>query len=156
MDALAEGLKRRALYRAALTVYTTALGLSDTANRRAATLRHLERLAAAVASVGEPLWYAESTNEAETIPPEIEEPLHDYVDLASARLAGFCPLTLPPPTGDCQPAASADAGDTAPFGILVVEQFDRLAPEELRERLPEIEAALIAAWNAIPIKESET
>lgn len=31
-----------------------------------------------------------------------------------------------------------------------------LKPEELRERLPEIEAALIAAWNAIQIKESET
>ncbi|MGI6418635.1 MAG: efflux RND transporter periplasmic adaptor subunit [Thermoguttaceae bacterium] len=107
---------------------------ADTANRRAATLRHLERLTAAVASVGEPLWYAERTNEAESIPPEIEEPLHDYVDLASTRLAGFCPLTLPPPTGDCQPAASADAGDTTPFGMVVVEQFDRLAPEELRER----------------------
>lgn len=36
LDALAEGLKRRAQYRSALTVYATALGLSDTAARRAA------------------------------------------------------------------------------------------------------------------------
>jgi len=107
---------------------------ADTANRRAAALRHLERLAAAVASGGEPLWYAESTSDAESIPPEIEEPLHDYVDLASARLAGFYPLTLPPPPADRQPAASADAGEAPPFGMLVVEQFDRSAPEELRER----------------------
>lgn len=28
-----------------------------------------------------------------------------------------------------------------------------LKPDELRERLPEIELALVAAWNAIPVKE---
>ncbi len=36
LDALAEGLKRRAQYRSALTAYTSALGLSDTPRRRAA------------------------------------------------------------------------------------------------------------------------
>lgn len=107
---------------------------ADTANRRSATLSRLERLAAAVASLPEPLWYAEHADEAKNSPPEIEEPLHDYLDLASVRLAGFYPLISDATSADRERSAAEDASDKSPFGMLVIEHFDRRDPEEFRER----------------------
>ena len=63
----------------------------------------------------------------------------------------FLHASAPTPSGaweSCEVDVTGEAGG----GWWKLQAYS-LKPDELRERLPEIEAALIAAWNAIPVKE---
>lgn len=84
----------------------------DTINRRANVVRHLERLCAAVVAVGEPFWHPRSSAEA---PPEIENPMVDYLDAAHVKALAVIPLRRP------QEARQGGSGEV--LGVLIVEQF---------------------------------
>ncbi|NQU21559.1 MAG: HlyD family efflux transporter periplasmic adaptor subunit [Candidatus Nealsonbacteria bacterium] len=96
----------------------------DTPNRRANTVRQLERLAAAVMACNEPLWYCPGSGD---LPPPIERPLNSYVDQTHVRLLAAVLLR----------AAKADdgGGQSQPLGMLIVERFRGAADDDLRERV---------------------
>ena len=89
----------------------------DSVNRRAKTVRQLERLAAAVGRINEPLWYAGKPLD---LPPQIQRELDGYLDQANPRLLGLVPL--PHPSSDLV------------GGVLVVERFDLIQDAEMGRR----------------------
>ncbi len=98
----------------------------DTVDRRANTVRLMERLTAAVVRTNEPMWYCE---EADDLPPQIEAPLQRYLDESHARMVAVVPLK--DPAEEDQPFAR---GRT--FAALVAERFEAdPAPEATRHRV---------------------
>ncbi len=85
----------------------------DTLNRRAASVRDLESLIAAVVAVDEPLWYPQ---DAALLPPQIEQVLHAYLDQSHARQLAVVPLREPVVEGP-------DSTPAAVIGALVCEHF---------------------------------
>jgi len=71
----------------------------DTFNRRANTVRQLERLSKVVAAADEPLWHPERSAD---LPHEIEGPLSAYLDESHVRALAVVPLNPgePGPLGD--------------------------------------------------------
>lgn len=101
----------------------------DSLERRAAQVKDLNRLAAAVVRARNPLWY--SPNSAE-LPPQIERHLHAYIDRSHTKVLAIVPLQRP--VGDDQ----AGKRNVRPeiLGALIVEQ--RTAAEistTLRQRI---------------------
>ncbi|MDA1050927.1 MAG: HlyD family efflux transporter periplasmic adaptor subunit [Planctomycetota bacterium] len=88
----------------------------DTIDRRAAEVQLLGRLATVVAAAGRPLWY---TGNNRDLPPQIDEPLHAYVDQSHAKMLAVVPL-YPPTTED-------ETGKTQrtqqAIGALIVEEL---------------------------------
>ena len=64
----------------------------------------------------------------------------------------FRHASAPTPSGAWESVEVDVTGEAS--GVWFKLQAYSLKPEELRERLSEIEAALVAAWNAIPVKET--
>ncbi|NQT15947.1 MAG: HlyD family efflux transporter periplasmic adaptor subunit [Planctomycetes bacterium] len=93
----------------------------DDLNRRANVVRQLERLSQAVATVDEPLWYSGGGGD---LPPEIEEPLHAYVDESQTRTLAVIPLSAP--------QSEESAQERKVLGTLIVEQFHGGPDERLR------------------------
>lgn len=88
----------------------------DTVERRSADLRTLSRLASVVCRAREPLWFS---GDEQDLPPQIEEPLHEYLDQAHVKGIGLIPLFSPGERED-------DAEDPgAPIGCLVIEQMSK-------------------------------
>jgi len=115
----------------------------DTPNRRANTVRQLERLAAAVAACNEPLWYGPGSGE---LPPPIERPLGAYVDETHVRLLAAVPLEM-------TETDAAEHDGRRPLGVMVVERFHGTEDDGLRER---VDAACrhgaIALQNALELR----
>jgi len=61
----------------------------DTIQSRSNLIRRLEALVVAAVAADEPLWHVEGQGEQ---PPEIDRPLHAYLDLAHARALAILPL----------------------------------------------------------------
>ena len=63
----------------ARAAYARRLAVSgvETFRRRASVVRRLERLATAVANVGETLWYPDAKDD---LPPQVEQSLAEYLD----------------------------------------------------------------------------
>lgn len=107
----------------------------DSIDRRATEVQRLARLAEAVLSTREPLWCEPGQAD---LPPQIEEPLHAYVDQSHARMVAVLPL-VPPGEGDIDSQGQERHGGSslqrAPIGVLIVEQLrDSRATESLRMR----------------------
>ena len=115
----------------------------DTIDRRAAEVQQLDRLATAVTRAGKPLWY---TGESRDLPPQIDRPLHDYLDQSHAKLLGIVPLDRPSETDDSKSDRSHE-----PLGALIVEQLaDSRTNQALLERTEIIAAhSSTALANAI-------
>ncbi|MBW3599273.1 MAG: hemolysin D, partial [Planctomycetes bacterium] len=96
----------------------------DTLDRRAAEVRALGRLAQNVIAAGEPLIY---TGDESQLPPQLEKPLHEYLDLAHAASLAILPLA--PPRDDEQDGRRPSRRER-PLGALVVEQFKERRIEE--------------------------
>jgi multidrug efflux pump subunit AcrA (membrane-fusion protein) len=99
----------------------------DTIDRRAAEVKQLAHLAAAVLRTGEPLWHSGEQCE---LPQQIEGPLQQYVDESHARLVAVLPLVSAKPNEDrnSQPVAR-------PLGAIIIEQLrDARATESIRTR----------------------
>jgi multidrug efflux pump subunit AcrA (membrane-fusion protein) len=101
----------------------------DSIERRAAEVKQLAALATAVLKTGEPLWHGEG---AEPLPPQIEQPLSQYVDRSHARLIAVLPLW--PAVRREEDGAPAD-NTARPLGAIIVEQLrDARDSESLRTK----------------------
>jgi multidrug efflux pump subunit AcrA (membrane-fusion protein) len=116
----------------------------DSVNQRSNTIRMLNRLAAAVAKSGEPLWYH---GDATALPPQIEQILQPYVDQSHSKCLALLPLV-----------AAAENDPTTPpgarpevLGTLILEQFTTgTFGESLRERTQTVaQHATLALGNAL-------
>ncbi|MBI2480207.1 MAG: biotin/lipoyl-binding protein, partial [Planctomycetia bacterium] len=88
----------------------------DTIDRRAAEVQQLGRLATVVAAAKRPLWYTGTNRD---LPPQIDEPLHAYVDQAHAKMLAVIPLY--PPTLDEESEKSNHPQEA--IGALIVEEL---------------------------------
>lgn len=93
----------------------------DNFDRRANEVKLLGRLATVVCATGKPLWY---TNESRDIAPQIETPLHQYLDQSHARLVAVIPLD---PTAEDSATRDGTAETrrkkSLPIGALVIEKL---------------------------------
>lgn len=121
----------------------------DQLDRRTPTAKRLEALVSAALRSGEPLWHCDGQPDTR---PELEGPLHDYLDTSPARTIGVLPLIASDePTADSEdapiPREEHDDNDTHSHrweeqpldclaGAVVVEQFaaQRQRPESLSSR----------------------
>lgn len=109
----------------------------DTIDRRAAEIRQLGRLATAVTAARRPLWYKGDRHD---LPPQIDGPLHDYLDQSHSKLLGVIPLYRPQDEADDEQAAIT----SEPLGALIVEQ---LADSRINEGLIE-RTEIVAAHSS--------
>ncbi|MDA7906637.1 hypothetical protein N9B43_07020, partial [Mariniblastus sp.] len=61
----------------------------DTIERRATQVKQLSQLASLVIRTHEPLWYSGTSD---SLPPQIREPLHEYVDRSHTKMLAILPL----------------------------------------------------------------
>lgn len=107
----------------ARTKVLTVSGL-DSIDRRAAEVRLMEQLGAVVMKAGESVYFA---GDSTGLPPQIDDALHDFVDLSQARAVGVIPLT---------PAPANERDRPKPLGVLVVERWEQSSwTEPARQRL---------------------
>jgi multidrug efflux pump subunit AcrA (membrane-fusion protein) len=83
----------------------------DTVDGRSPLVSSMERLAAAVLAVGEPLW---TTGDTEQLPPRLEEMVHQLIDHSHARTLAVVPLS---------PTSQDDSPPDSPGGALLAEWF---------------------------------
>ena len=104
----------------------------DTFDRRSNLVRRLEKLIRAVTATGEPLWFTGSASDPTAgvgLPPQIDEPLNEYLDESHARMLAIIPLMEEEPD-------QTGGRRRPPVGVLVVEQFDSSrADDALRQRV---------------------
>ena len=96
----------------------------DTFDRRATSIRLLERLVDRVAAVGEPLWYG---GDSASLPPEIDAAIQQYVDASHCRTVIAMPLRTSLEDGD-------DHDSPSTVGVLVFETFDSRPPRDSDRR----------------------
>ena len=92
----------------------------DTFDKRSNTIMLLNRLATAVVSAGEPLWYAGDTS---NLAPQVEDAVQEYVDESHSKNVAVLPLRRP---GD--PTDEKDQPEA--IGALIVEQIEDARPRE--------------------------
>ena len=92
---------------------------SDNLDPRATTIRELGRLATAVATAGEAIWY---TGSSEDMPPQIEDALQSYVDDSHSKMVAVLPLVKP--TDGTQPASEREKDRPTVVGALIVENIE--------------------------------
>ena len=87
----------------------------DTIDRRAAEVKRLGQLATAVLRTGEPFWHGGEQGE---LPPQIDRPLQEYIDLSHARMVAVLPLVPGRPAeGD------GSKSNAKPLGAIIIEQL---------------------------------
>ena len=107
-----------------------AISGQDVFDRRANAVRLLEKLAAAVTSAGDPVWYTGDTTD---LPPQVEEAVQAYVDESHSKTVGILPLMRRRPETEEQ-AAKREPPEP-PLGALIVEQIeDSRVPASLLQR----------------------
>jgi len=94
--------------------HVRAVSGADSVDRRSNAIACLERLTRAVLSVDEPHWFGAGDQQR---PPQIEEPLHQYLDLSHVRSIAVVPLHAPARPSDAKQRSR-------PIGALVIERFD--------------------------------
>ncbi|MGO9115675.1 MAG: efflux RND transporter periplasmic adaptor subunit [Thermoguttaceae bacterium] len=114
----------------------------ETFRRRASVVRRLEQLSAAVASVGETLWYPDAKDD---LAPQVEQSLAEYLDESHSRWLAVLPLELPD---------QAKVSQTPPaIGILVAERFKGKLDQRRRLLLPAMcEHSALALRNALELE----
>ncbi|HTN75768.1 MAG TPA: hemolysin D, partial [Pirellulaceae bacterium] len=99
----------------------------DTIDRRAAEIRALEALASTALAAGEPIWFAGDSSQ---LAPQIDEALHDFVDISQARAVGIAPLY---PAYDRE---DPRVKRPRPLGAIIVERWEQSRwSEPARERV---------------------
>ncbi|MDP6721426.1 MAG: HlyD family efflux transporter periplasmic adaptor subunit [Pirellulaceae bacterium] len=99
----------------------------DTLDRRAEEVKLLGQLATAVVAGNRPLWYGGADND---VPPQIDEPLQQYVDQSHATMVAVVPLRRPP---DGLQGTDSQPSDDLPkevIAALIVEQMGDLTVAE--------------------------
>lgn len=97
----------------------------DTIERRATQVKQLSQLASLVIQTNEPLWYSGISDH---LPPQLREPLHEYVDRSHTKMLAILPL-FHEPLQLSDPASSGKK--PIPVGALIIEQLSdsRINPE---------------------------
>jgi multidrug efflux pump subunit AcrA (membrane-fusion protein) len=124
----------------------------DTIDRRASEVRHLSKLAQAVAKTREPLWPAANSGEAAQ---QIDQHLQPYIDASHARLVAVLPLMAAPPGAK----SSAEAEKTLSqrrklVGALIIEQLQEAKATDLLRSRSEMVAEHSAAALANALEHS--
>jgi hypothetical protein len=124
----------------------------DTIDRRATEVRHLSKLAQAVAKTREPLWHAANSGEAA---PQIDQHLQPYIDASHARLVAVLPLLAAPagakPSGDGEKNHSQRK---KLVGALIIEQLQEAKATDLLRSRSEMVAEHSAAALANALEHS--
>ncbi|MDX1944968.1 MAG: HlyD family efflux transporter periplasmic adaptor subunit [Pirellulaceae bacterium] len=103
----------------------------DSIDRRAAEVKRLADLAAAVLRTGEPFWHSASSDES---PPQIDAPLQNYVDLSHAKLVAVLPIFPRTESGD-ENSPAPGPQKVEPLGAIIFEQLrDSRLTESLQTR----------------------
>lgn len=101
----------------------------DAIERRSESVQRLEALVGCIQSLNRPYWIMEAE---EKYPPQISEPLHAYLDLASSRSLMIFPLQhITAETADNTPESRQQNGPVAQqltIGAIVIEQFHEVTP----------------------------
>jgi len=117
-----------------------AISGQDRVNARANLTRAMAAIATRIVALGEPLTFS---GRIENLPPQIEEPLANFIQESGSRLVKLLPLIEPEPLiprGDSENHRPAPIRPRAVIGCLVIEQTADSRPRpELEER-----AALLA------------
>jgi len=92
----------------------------DTFDKRSNTIMLLNRLATAVVSAGEPLWYS---GDATNLAPQVEDAVQEYVDESHSKNVAVLPLKRP-----SDPSEENEQTET--IGALIVEQIEDARPRE--------------------------
>ena len=91
----------------------------DLFDKRSNTVRLLGRLATAVVTSGDAVWY---TGDTRDLPPQVEDSVQEYIDEAHSKTVAVLPLRRPaPPEEDDRSQRVAAEG---PIGAIVVEQIE--------------------------------
>jgi multidrug efflux pump subunit AcrA (membrane-fusion protein) len=119
----------------------SAVSGQDILDRRANSVRLLNRLTTAVVRTGEPLWYFGDTTD---LAPQVENAVQEYVDTSHSKIVAVLPLREPESPEENQPPGKV-------IGALIVEQLEEARTEEwLKERTAVVcEHAGTALANAI-------
>jgi len=96
-----------------------AISGQDVFDARSNTVRLLGKLATAVVTSGEPVWY---TGDTRDMAPQVEDAVQEYVDEAHSKTVAVLPLKRPKPTEEDEPEKRSEP--EAPIGALIVEQIE--------------------------------
>lgn len=99
----------------------------DSFDRRSQEIAKLGKLATVVMRSRDPLWHG---IDGAALPPQIEGPLHVYVDQSQARLLAVIPL-FPPSTTE----GERDRKPKKPLGAMVIEKLTDADPASLKQRV---------------------
>ena len=97
----------------------------DLFDKRSNTVHLLGKLATAVVSAGEAVWY---TGDTRDMAPQVEDAVQEYVDEAHSKTIAVLPLQRPAPPEEDDPKKRTEP--EPPIGALIVEQIEdsRLSP----------------------------
>src|SRR4051812_6052182 len=119
----------------------------DTINRRSNVVRCLQLLSARVAQGGDPIWF--DGESSEELAPQVVDALRQYADDAHPRMIGLIPLRPPEQEGK--------RTRRPPLGVLIVEQFNSLIDEPMRERADQVaRQSSLALVNALRYRSLPT
>lgn len=98
----------------------------DSIERRAEQVRQLNDVTRAVIRSRSPVWYAGD----QELPPQIEQPIHNYIDCSHTRMLAVIPIY---PPADAKPDRQDEPFD--PIGAIVIEQLkDSIVTPSLENR----------------------
>lgn len=103
----------------------------DVFDRRANSVRLLEKLATAVVATGDAVWY---TGDTRDMAPQVEEAVEQYVDEAHSKTVAVLPLKRP--SNEETEPDKAPSEPSFPIGALVIEQIeDSRVPPGMMQRV---------------------
>lgn len=111
----------------------------DSFDRRSQEISKLAKLATVVMRSRDSIWHG---LDGAALPPQIEGPLHDYVDQSQARLLAVIPL-FPPSANE----GERDQRTKKPLGVLVVEKLTDVDPASLKQRVEMLTKHAAVALN---------
>ncbi|MDO4628660.1 MAG: HlyD family efflux transporter periplasmic adaptor subunit [Planctomycetia bacterium] len=117
----------------------------DLFDKRSNAIRLLNRLATAVVSVEEPLWYSGDTS---NLAPQVEKIVDEYVDESHSKAVVVIPLIEPLREEDKEDYKKRMDNKKKPIGALIVEQIENSALQStLRQRVELVEKHACVALN---------
>ncbi len=96
-----------------------AISGQDLFDKRSNTVRLLGRLATAVVTSGDAVWY---TGDTRDLPPQVEDAVQEYIDEAHSKTVAVLPLRRPAPPEEDDRSQRVEA--EGPIGAIVVEQIE--------------------------------
>jgi len=93
----------------------------DLFDKRSTTVRLLGKLATAVVTSGETVWY---TGDTSNMAPQVEDAVQEYVDESHSKAVAVIPLSRPQPELEEEDDPDKREAPKPPFAALIVEQIE--------------------------------